>query len=66
LARCRAGTCRRRGGTRLTTGNTGQYQLPGLPAPDDDKILRRILIRAAILAADDQLADRDLLRQIRG
>jgi hypothetical protein len=53
-------------GTRLTTGNIGQYQLPGLPAPDDDKILRRILICAAILAADEQLAGRDLLRQIRG
>jgi len=52
--------------TRLTTGNTGQYQIPGLPALDDDEILHRILIRAAILADDDQLASRDLLKQIRG
>jgi hypothetical protein len=52
-------------GTRPTR-NTSQYQVPGLPAPDDDVILHRILIRAAILADDDQLAGRDLLRQIRG
>ena len=40
--------------------------IPGLPAIDDDEILQRILIRAAILADDEQLADRKLLRQIRG
>jgi hypothetical protein len=40
--------------------------IPGLPALDDDEILQRILIRAAILADDEQLASRKLLRQIRG
>jgi hypothetical protein len=38
----------------------------GLPALDDDEILQRILIRAAILADDEQLASRRLLKQIRG
>ena len=42
-----------------------QYVL-GLPAIDDDEILQRILIRAAILADDEQLASRKLLKQIRG
>jgi hypothetical protein len=53
-------------GARPTTGNPGQYQIPGLLALDDDAILHRILIHAAILADDDQLASRDLLKQIRG
>ena len=38
----------------------------GLPAIDDDEILQRILVRAAILADDEQLASRKLLKQIRG
>jgi hypothetical protein len=41
-------------------------QIPGVPALDDDEILHRILIRAAILADDSQLASRKLLKQIRG
>lgn len=40
--------------------------IPGLPALDDDEILQRVLIRAAILADDEQLASRKLLKQIRG
>jgi hypothetical protein len=40
--------------------------IPGLPAVDDDEILQRVLIRAAILADDEQLASRKLLEQIRG
>jgi Domain of unknown function (DUF4132) len=40
--------------------------IPGLPALDDDEILQRILIRAAILADDEQLASRKILKQIRG
>lgn len=42
------------------------YHFPGLPALDDDQILHRLLICAAILADDEQLASRKLLRQIRG
>jgi hypothetical protein len=38
----------------------------GLPALDDDEILQRILIRAAILADDDKIASSKLLKQIRG
>ena len=38
---------------------------PWLPATDDHEILRRIVLRAAILADDEQLASRQLLRQIR-
>jgi hypothetical protein len=40
--------------------------VPWLPAVDDDEILRRILVRAAILADDEHLASRKLLKQIRG
>ena len=40
--------------------------IPGLLALDDDEILQRVLIRAAILADDEQLASRKLLKQIRG
>ena len=47
-------------------GSASSYQLSGLPAVDDDEILQRILIRAAILADDEQLASRKILRQIRG
>ncbi len=36
-----------------------------VPAVDDDEILQRILIRAAIRAGDEQLASRKLLKQIR-
>lgn len=38
---------------------------PWLPATDDHEILHRIVLRAAILADDEQLASRQLLRQIR-
>lgn len=51
--------------TRLGTGNADRYPLPGVPALDDNEILQRILIRAAILADDDQLATPRLLNQIR-
>ena len=37
-----------------------------MPALDDDEILQRILVRAAVLADDELLASRKLLRQIRG
>lgn len=37
-----------------------------IQALDDDEILHRILVRAAILADDELLASRKLLRQIRG
>ncbi|HKD89816.1 MAG TPA: DUF4132 domain-containing protein [Streptosporangiaceae bacterium] len=43
-----------------------RHDILGLPAVDDDEILHRILIRAAILADDEQLASRKLLKQIRG
>jgi hypothetical protein len=53
--------------TRPTTPDTAcRHDIPGLPAIDDDEILQRILIRAAILADDEQLASRRLLKQIRG
>jgi hypothetical protein len=38
---------------------------PWLPVADDHEILRRIVIRAAILADDERLPSRPLLRQIR-
>jgi hypothetical protein len=52
--------------TRLTPEDMYRQQILGLPAIDDDEILQRILVRAAILADDDQLASRKLLKQIRG
>jgi hypothetical protein len=52
--------------TRPVPPADGLAGLLGLPALDDDEILRRILIRAAILADDEQLASRKLLKQIRG
>lgn len=52
--------------TRLTPEDLYRQQILGLPAIDDDEILQRILVRAAILADDDQLASRKLLKQIRG
>ena len=39
------------------------YYEPGL---DDDEIFQRIIVRAAVLADDEQLAGRKLLKQIRG
>jgi len=48
--------------TRLTRKEAVQYEILRLPALDDDEILQRILI----LADDDQLASRKLLKQIRG
>ena len=38
---------------------------PWLPVTDDHEILSRITLRAATLANDEQLASRQLLRQIR-
>jgi hypothetical protein len=52
--------------TKLTLGQARNYDILGVPAIDDDEILHRILIRAAILADDVQLASRKLLKQIRG
>lgn len=40
--------------------------IAGVPTLDDDEILQRILVRAAILADDEVLASRKLLKQIRG
>ncbi len=51
--------------TRLPPGEACKHEILGLPALDDE-ILRRILVRAAILADDEQLASRKLLKQIRG
>jgi Domain of unknown function (DUF4132) len=52
--------------TRLSADQEYKHQIRGLPAVDDDEILHRILIRSAILADDEQLASRKLLKQIRG
>ena len=52
--------------TRLSPEDLYRQHVLGLPAIDDDEILQRILIRAAILADDEQLASRKLLKQIRG
>lgn len=42
------------------------HEILGLPAIDDDDILQRTLVRSAILADDEQLAGRKLLKQVRG
>jgi Domain of unknown function (DUF4132) len=52
--------------TRLGPFDGLDLGVPGLPALDDDEILQRVLVRAAILADDERLASRKLLRQIRG
>jgi hypothetical protein len=52
--------------TRTAPDKAYNHQILGLPAIDDDEILQRILVRAAILADDEQLASRKLLNQIRG
>jgi hypothetical protein len=52
--------------TKLTARQSYDHDILGLPAIDDDEILHRILIRAAILADDEHLASRKLLKQIRG
>jgi hypothetical protein len=52
--------------TKLTARQAHDHHILGLPAMDDDEILHRILIRAAILADDELLASRKLLKQIRG
>jgi Domain of unknown function (DUF4132) len=52
--------------TRAAPGKENYHHVLGLPAIDDDEILHRILVRAAILADDEQLASRKLLKQIRG
>lgn len=49
---------------KMPPGDAHQ-SIAGLPALDDE-ILRRILIRAAVLADDEQLASEKLLKQIRG
>jgi hypothetical protein len=49
-----------------TEGAVGRDDGFGLVPAIDDEILQRILIRAAILADDEQLASRKLLKQIRG
>lgn len=40
--------------------------LTWLPAIDDDEILHRVIVRAAILGNEERLASRKLLRQVRG
>jgi len=52
--------------TRISPDDSWRQGILGLPDLDDDEILHRILIRAAILADDEQLADTKLLKQIRG
>ncbi len=52
--------------TRAAPDQKYNHEILGLPAIDDDEILQRILVRAAILADDEQLASRKLLKQIRG
>ena len=52
--------------TRADSGQAYHHEILGLPGIDDDEILQRILVRAAILADDEQLASRKLLKQIRG
>jgi hypothetical protein len=52
--------------TRAAAGQAYKHEILGLPGIDDDEILQRILVRAAILADDEQLASRKLLKQIRG
>lgn len=52
--------------TKITPGQAYDHHILGLPAIDDDEILHRILVRAAILADDEHLASRKLLKQIRG
>jgi hypothetical protein len=52
--------------SRATSEQARDHDILGLPAIDDDEILQRILVRAAILADDEQLAGRKLLKQIRG
>ena len=48
------------------SGDAHRLALLGVPIVDDDEILQRILVRAAILADDELLASRKLLKQIRG
>jgi hypothetical protein len=52
--------------TKLTPHGAYNQDVLGMPAIDDDEILHRTLIRAAILADDEHLASRKLLKQIRG
>ena len=49
-----------------TPEDASRYAWRQVRALDDDEILQRILVRAAILADDELLASRKLLRQIRG
>jgi hypothetical protein len=51
--------------TRTTAPANTTDLFPWLPATDDHEILSRIVLRATILANDEQLANRHLLRQIR-
>jgi hypothetical protein len=52
--------------TKLSSGRAYDHHILGLPVIDDDEILHRILIRAAVLTDDEHLASRKLLKQIRG
>ena len=52
--------------TRLPVPDVQWQSLPVVPGIDDDEILQRILVRAAMLADDERLASWKLLRQIRG
>jgi hypothetical protein len=52
--------------TKAAPDKARNHLILGLPAIDDDEILQRILVRAAILADDELLASRKLLKQIRG
>ncbi|HET7247093.1 MAG TPA: hypothetical protein VFJ07_19890, partial [Streptosporangiaceae bacterium] len=47
------------------TVSIARERIPWIPVADDHDILRRITLRATILANDEQLASRHLLRQIR-
>jgi hypothetical protein len=52
--------------TRLTPSGEYLEELQFQPGLDDDEIFQRIVVRAAILADDEKLASRKLLKQIRG
>jgi hypothetical protein len=51
--------------TKLTAPASTTDLFPWLPATDDHEILSRITLRATILADEERLASRGLLRQIR-
>jgi hypothetical protein len=51
--------------TRQAAPASATDLFPWMPVTDDHEVLSRITLRATILANDDQLASRQLLRQIR-